>query len=148
MKIDDSTFQFLQWVEGHLLSRYPQPVDSGDYRDFYVPNGAVTDLSVFPATIPLALPDPRIDLDRLHHSRTSTSVRRVLSHVSSDSGIALFPRNPLMNPPSVPDLLTRGYLESLGWTVKDIDHESDIGNATVVTVALMGEPKHTLSMKA
>ena len=148
VKIDDSTFQFLQWVEGHLLSRYPQPVDSGDYRDFYVPNGAVTDLSVFPATIPLALPDPRIDLDRLHHSRTSTSVRRVLSHVSSDSGIALFPRNPLMNPPSVPDLLTRCYLESLGWTVKDIDHESDIGNATVVTVALMGEPKHTLSMKA
>jgi hypothetical protein len=148
LKIDDSMFKFLQWVEGHLLSKYPQPIDSGDYREFYIPNGAVTDLSVFPVTIPLALPDPRIDLERLHHSRTSTAVRRVLQNVSTDSGIALFLVDSSNVQLTIADILTRGYLERLGWTVQQIARDCDIRNPTEVTMALMGKPIEILSMTA
>ena len=129
--IDDSTFRFLKWIDTHLMSKFAQPLDYDDHREWYVPNGAVTDLSVFPVNIPMALPDPRIDLRKLHSSRTATAVRRATP--MNDAGIAVM----YHTEPSLPVILERAYLERLGWTVTVVNREADITDPTVVSMALV-----------
>jgi hypothetical protein len=131
--IDDATLRFLKWIDSHLLSRYQQPLEYDEHREWYVPNGAVTDLSVFPVNIPLALPDPRIDLNKLHQCRTATAVRRTLAE--PDCGVALVFRKP----PSLTAVLEEEYLRRLGWTVNMVEAGSDITDPNFVSLSLMSD---------
>ena len=143
IKVDDSLFKFVSWIESHLLSKHAQPAHVTDFREWYVPSGAVTDLSVFPVTIALALPDPRIDLTKLHHSRTFASVHRALSSLGSDAGIALLTRAP---EPSLASIMQEAYLTKLGWTVRYIHSHDDVADPGIVSVALLtDEPIHIVS---
>lgn len=134
--VSDAMLRFFNWIESHLLSKYPQVADSTEFRSWYVPNGAVTDLSVFPVTIPLALPDPRIDLRGLHHSRTTRAVRKVLAPYLSDTGVALVRRDEGMY--SLPDRMRDLYLQRLGWTVRSVKQEHDVQDPSIINASILG----------
>ena len=132
MGIDSGVASFLTWIENHLVSKYFQP-DVAIYN-MYVPNGGESDLNIFPVSVPLAIPDPRIDLRKLHQARTSTTVRRLLQPYSADSGIALLVKPQTV---SVDDILTERYLARLGWTVKYLDPCADLSSPATVTQRLL-----------
>ena len=130
-EMSEGLVRFVRWIEEHSISRFAPVEDSGEHRQFYKPNGAVTDLSVFPVVVPLALPDPRIDLRKLHHARSSTSVRRLLAN--TDPGIALV----LPRTSGLAEILSNEYLRILGWSVKPLSRDLDITCPSIVTHALL-----------
>jgi hypothetical protein len=136
MEITDPLSKFLQWIESHLVSKYPQPVDRMHVGEFYVPNGAVTDLSVFPVNIPLAVPVPTIDLRKLHHSRSPVSVRRLMKDLTADAGIALMIRG---ETEVLESILAQSYLQKLGWSVKFINNRQNVGDPSVISRIVLGE---------
>ena len=136
VSVSDAMLRFFNWIESHLLSKYPQPSVSTEFRSWYVPNGAVKDLSVFPVTIPLALPDPRIDLRGLHQSRTTRAVRRVLGPYLADTGVALVRRDEGIY--SLPDRMRDSYLQRLGWTVRSVKQEHDVKDPSIINAAILG----------
>ena len=131
MGMDQSVGAFLAWIESHLVSRYIQP-DSIQSQG-YVPNGAVNDLNVFPVTIALAIPNPTMDLSKVHQARTSTAVRRLVP--AGDAGVALLVGG---NRRSIDEILTDRYLASLGWTVRYLDNRAQLVDPFAVTRALLG----------
>ena len=135
-KVEDHIKNFLAWIEAHLFSKHPSSATAGTIRPWYVPNGAVTDLSVFPVCVPLALPDPRLDIRSLHQARNPTSVRRLHASVHNDSGIALLFED--INERKLKKILKHLYLNRLGWTVKYILRDSDVSDPNHITCALVG----------
>jgi hypothetical protein len=104
--------------------------------EFFVPNGAVTDLSVFPVNIPLAVPVPTIDLRKLHHSRSPVSVRRLMKDFTADAGIALMIRG---KTEGLESILAQSYLQKLGWSVKFIKNGQNVGDPSVISRIVLGE---------
>lgn len=147
INVHDHLHKFLGWIESHLMSRNrPQAAGSSPVKPWYIPHGAVTDLSVFPVNIPLALPDPRIDLRSLHTSRSPTQIRRIHSDMQRDAGVAL-----LLNEckeQQLKKILRHTYLNRLGWTVEYLSSECDVNDPSLVSMAILGasnKVKHNYS---
>jgi hypothetical protein len=137
--VGDSLAKFLVWIESHLVSKHPLPVQRETFKEFYVPRGAITDLSIFPVNIPLAVPDPRINLHKLHQARTGTVVRRLLTEVRRDAGIAVL----LRSGNGLSQVLAESYLQRLGWTVRYVSVSDNISDPFVITQVLMGSQPST-----
>ena len=139
-KITEPLFRFCQWIDTHLVSKNG-PVQSSNLQ-WHVPPGCVTDLNVFPVVIPLALPDPRMDLRTLQTATNVTEVRRALGKNSNDCGIALFPH--FGHSKDLVTTMREQYLTKLGWTVKYT--ANDTTNSTVVTNALIIDTETSISI--
>jgi len=132
--VSDAMLKFCQWIETHLVSMNRSDTGSADggfEKPVSPPPGAVTELSVFPVVIPVALPNPNLDLRKLHSSNTTTKVHRICREMG-DMGIAVFADSSRV---SVETLMRNSYLIKLGWTVKLVDPDFDFRQGN-----LFGEP--------
>ena len=131
--VSDSANKFCKWIESHLVSKTPNQTAT---KHWHSPPGSITDLDVFPISIPLALPDPRIDLLKLHVASNTTQIRRAIN--VSHAGIALFPdygeRKDLLT------VLREDYLTKLGWNVKYTQPEDDVSNPTTISNIFLDIP--------
>jgi hypothetical protein len=122
--VTDPIFRFIRWIDGHLISKNRDvgiPSSADDFVQWYVPDGAVSDLSVYPVIIPLALPNPNINLGSLHQAKDANSVQLRLKNVG-DCGIAFFKKE---NRADIVHNLRDSYLERIGWTVRYIANVAD-----------------------
>lgn len=145
--VNDSMHKFCCWIESHLVTRGPREILDDVEEDvipWVSPPGWVSDLSVFPVIIPLAVPSPGIDLRKLHAAKGSTAVKRIL-HTHGDAGVAVFrkPRNQ-----DIVGLIRESYLKKLGWTVRHVGRDVEMTNIESVRELLKTEqaPKDNLNV--
>jgi len=110
--VTDQMLRFEKWINSHLVSQSRVGEDTWN-------EGAVTDLSVFPVVIPVALPSAGIDLRTLHQARSVKAIRR---SNPGDMGIAIYRKNTAN---CVLHSLRKRYLERLGWTVRMVDPDEE-----------------------
>ncbi len=120
IQMDDSIYKFVTWIETHLVSKLPPTYIPGEVG---LVQGGVTDLRVWPVNVPLAVPDPRIDLRAVHSAKSALEIRRVLKPFAGDAGVACF-KDPSNK--SIQCQMRNAYLKKLGWTVQAAGKTADL----------------------